>query len=281
MRKPPVLAIGVCLTLLLLSLSPSVSAASTQQFKNCVQLIKKYKWGVALNRAVAKDLGKKIYVNPSVYRANKTLDFDKDGVICENEKLQYLIPTTTTTYVPPTTAYKPPTTIYVPPTTAYIAPTTTVVARPSGTWNPMWMTLGAPNDSTGSPIGGPGLNVVYGERTELIFCLSSGENPSTLEVKDGGVWRIVASGFRQSSDAGRCSNPAEPITFSFYWVVDANGTKNFRRNGKEYKSRDLEIKLTTSAGVQPMLRSVGSIAFADIYDFGDSLKCSFGETSYC
>ena len=275
MRKPRVLAIGVCVSLLLLSLSPSVNAASSKQFKNCVQLIKKYKWGVALNRAVAKDLGKKIHINPSVYRANKALDFDKDGVVCENEKLQYLIPTTTTTYVPTTTAY------VVPTTTAYVAPTTTVVAKPSGTWRARWMTLGAPKESSGSLLGGPGQNVVYGEQAELIFCLSSGENPSTLEVKDGGNWRKVATGFRQSSDAGRCSNPAEPITFSFYWVVDANGTKNYRKNGNEKKSRDLEIKLTTSAGIQPMLRHVGSVEDAGLWDLADTLDCLFGNTSSC
>jgi hypothetical protein len=189
----------------------------------------------------------------------------------------YLGGATTTT----TTAYVPPTTAYAPPTTAYVAPSTTVATRPSGTWYPMWMTLGAPKDLSGNALGGPGLNVVYGQQTELVFCLSSGENPSTLEVKENGVWRKVASGFRQSSDAGRCSNSAEPISFSFYWVVDSNGTKSYRRNGTEYRTRELEIRITTSVGAQPMLRSVGSNALAYAYDFADTLKCAFGETSYC
>jgi len=277
MKIPRVFVILICASLSFTFVSSSVDAASPQPFKNCKQLLKKYYWGVAFNRVAAADLANIIAIRPKIYMENKRLDTDKDGVACENDLLQHLPPmvTTTTSSTTTTTAYVAPT------TTAYVAPTTTVAARPSGYWTAMWMTLGAPNDAAGSPIGGPGLNVVYGEKTELIFCLSSGENPSTLEVKDGGNWRKVATGFRQNSDAGRCSNPTEPITFSFYWVVDANGTKNYRKNGNEYKSRDLEIKLTTSAGVRPMLRHVGSVAYAGALDLVDTIDCVFGKTSSC
>jgi M6 family metalloprotease-like protein len=97
MKKSRLLAVGVCMSLLVMSSSTSVSAAPTQTFKNCSQLLKKYKWGVALNRGAAGDLRKKIHVLPKVYKANKRLDKDKDGVACEKESLQRLAPVSTST----------------------------------------------------------------------------------------------------------------------------------------------------------------------------------------
>ena len=84
------LAIGVCVSLLFICLSPSANAASSQRFKSCDQLLKKYRWGVALNQISAGALRNKILVMPSIYKTNRILDFDKDGVACENELLQRL-----------------------------------------------------------------------------------------------------------------------------------------------------------------------------------------------
>ncbi len=90
MNRRSVLAIGVCVSLLIMVSSPSVSAVSSQTFRNCSQLLKKYKWGVAQNRGVAGDLRNKIHVLPKVYQTNKRLDTDKDGVACEKESLQHI-----------------------------------------------------------------------------------------------------------------------------------------------------------------------------------------------
>jgi hypothetical protein len=139
----------------------------------------------------------------------------------------------------------------------------------------------APKDSNGSALGGPGLNLVYGEQSELIFCEASGEGQSMLSVKENGAWRKVADGFRTSSDVSRCADPGRPIVFSFFWVVDSNGTTSYRRNGTAYATRKLELQLRTSARTAPVLRNVGSYEGTVYTDFAYDLKCSFGETEFC
>ena len=62
--------------------------AAAKKYKNCTALNKKYKHGVAKKGAKDKVRGKSkpvtnFKVSTAVYRANKKLDRDKDGVACE------------------------------------------------------------------------------------------------------------------------------------------------------------------------------------------------------
>ena len=66
---------SVLLLLPLLFLVPSTG------FRSCDALRAKFPNGVALNKKSAKRYGSR--VNAKVYRANKGLDVDKDGVVCE------------------------------------------------------------------------------------------------------------------------------------------------------------------------------------------------------
>jgi len=59
---------------------------SAKTYKNCTELNKKYKGGVARSSSVKNKGGKtnyKPFVSKSVYEANSTKDRDKDGIACE------------------------------------------------------------------------------------------------------------------------------------------------------------------------------------------------------
>ncbi len=86
MRK--VLAFTSLLTLVFASNSYAISM---EKFKNCTAVNAKYPGGVA-NKASAKNKNKKgelvqstqaFVVDKKIYNANKGLDRDKDGIICE------------------------------------------------------------------------------------------------------------------------------------------------------------------------------------------------------
>lgn len=158
--------------------------------------------------------------------------------------------------------------------------TTTLPTRPLGEWKVRWMGLvgDSPKDSSGSNLGGPGVNVIYGQPTEVVICQSSGDLPAKLEVKDGGVWRTVASGFRTENDTYRCASTERPVAFSFYWVVDVFGLRKFRANGQAYYTRDLEIKMTTSSNTSVFLRYVGDIEASILMDVAINIRCSFSGT---
>ena len=62
--------------------------AAAKKYKNCTALNKKYKHGVAKKGAKDKVRGKtkpvtSFKVNNALYKANKKLDRDSDGVACE------------------------------------------------------------------------------------------------------------------------------------------------------------------------------------------------------
>lgn len=61
--------------------------AATKKYKNCAAVNKVYKGGIAKRGAKDKRTkGKakyKPYVNTTLYNANKTLDKDHDGIVCE------------------------------------------------------------------------------------------------------------------------------------------------------------------------------------------------------
>lgn len=66
---------------------PATSEAATEKtFKNCTELNKVYKGGVAKDAKV-KNVGGKTKFNPTVsanlYKLNINMDRDKDGIACE------------------------------------------------------------------------------------------------------------------------------------------------------------------------------------------------------
>ncbi|KZM54945.1 calcium-binding protein [Aeribacillus pallidus] len=86
MKKLIGILLSICL-ILGFSVYPNHSAeAAAKKFKNCTQLNKVYKGGVAKSAKVKNKGGKtryKPYVSSSLYNANKKLDRDKDGIACE------------------------------------------------------------------------------------------------------------------------------------------------------------------------------------------------------
>ena len=75
------------IALFTLSIAPSETAdAAPKKFKNCTELNKTYKGGVAKTTTTKNKGGKtkyKPYANSSLYEANKSKDRDKDGIACE------------------------------------------------------------------------------------------------------------------------------------------------------------------------------------------------------
>jgi S1-C subfamily serine protease len=93
-------ALGVLLIIIVL---PSVAQAQT--FKNCRELNKKYQDGIAINFGVVGT--SRARIDRSLFIRNQRLDRDRDGLVCENEYLQGLATTTTTSTVPPKTRTTP------------------------------------------------------------------------------------------------------------------------------------------------------------------------------
>ncbi|RFU65076.1 excalibur calcium-binding domain-containing protein [Peribacillus glennii] len=66
--------------------SMDTAEAKTKTFKNCTELNKVYKGGVARSSKVKNKGGKTKYkpvVSSSLYKANSSKDRDKDGIACE------------------------------------------------------------------------------------------------------------------------------------------------------------------------------------------------------
>lgn len=82
------LAAALALSLAPVATPTFADAATAKKFKNCTELNKTYKHGVAKKGAKDKVSGKAkpvttFTVNNNVYTANKGLDRDKDGIACE------------------------------------------------------------------------------------------------------------------------------------------------------------------------------------------------------
>lgn len=75
------------IALFTLSIAPSETAdAAPKKFKNCTELNKTYKGGVAKTKTTKNKGGKtkyKPYVSATLYEANKSKDRDKDFIACE------------------------------------------------------------------------------------------------------------------------------------------------------------------------------------------------------
>ncbi|GIP45643.1 hypothetical protein J45TS6_41020 [Paenibacillus sp. J45TS6] len=63
-----------------------IHAEGAKKYKNCTELNKVYKGGVAKSSSIKNKGGKtkyKPHVSASLYEANKSKDRDKDGIACE------------------------------------------------------------------------------------------------------------------------------------------------------------------------------------------------------
>ncbi|WP_342601320.1 excalibur calcium-binding domain-containing protein [Psychrobacillus sp. FSL H8-0483] len=70
-----------------MTVEPKTTGAAEKNYKNCTELIKDYKGGVAKDAKVKNKGGKtknKPTVSAEIYKLNESKDRDKDGIACEN-----------------------------------------------------------------------------------------------------------------------------------------------------------------------------------------------------
>lgn len=80
------LAAGLILTLSMSTMGLATAESKVTTYKNCTELNKDYKGGVAISSSTKNKGGKtknKPYVSKELYNANKKSDRDKDGIACE------------------------------------------------------------------------------------------------------------------------------------------------------------------------------------------------------
>jgi hypothetical protein len=78
-----VIAITALLGLGAWGVRPASAATRYPTYKNCTEMHKRYKGGVARTGARDPRARYKPYVNTDLYNANKKSDRDKDGIACE------------------------------------------------------------------------------------------------------------------------------------------------------------------------------------------------------
>jgi hypothetical protein len=81
-----IVVIGLCVGLLLGSIGNAEAKSAAKEYKNCTDLNKDYKGGVAQSASVKNKGGKtkyKPFVSKELYDANKKSDRDKDLIACE------------------------------------------------------------------------------------------------------------------------------------------------------------------------------------------------------
>jgi opacity protein-like surface antigen len=81
MRKFIVIAAAAALAATAAIAAPA--DASARHFRNCTAMHKVYPHGIAKSRAAARAHGWEAKVSASLYKANKRMDRDRDGVACE------------------------------------------------------------------------------------------------------------------------------------------------------------------------------------------------------
>lgn len=80
------ISLGAALSLSLASADTIEAKSKAKVYKNCTELNKDYKGGVAKSASVKNKGGKtryKPYVSKELYKANEKKDRDKDGIACE------------------------------------------------------------------------------------------------------------------------------------------------------------------------------------------------------
>ncbi len=169
-----------------------------RSFRNCAELRKSFPEGVARDYNV--EFSAAFDVNANVYRVNRKLDFDRDGVICERNVTTTINATSTT--------------IAVQGTVNTVASTTTSLPRipPSGDWDGEML-----YDSKILSMYKPYMHVI---------CTSGTPNKSlTLSVSVNGTWVKRTESYPTVTDLqGWCPNLSYPVAHRFYWVPDWPGT---------------------------------------------------------
>ena len=86
MKRISVILLSTTLIFGVSTISPTTTDAAAKTFKNCTELNKTYKGGVA-KAANVKNIGGKTkyapFVSKEIYNANIKSDRDKDGIACE------------------------------------------------------------------------------------------------------------------------------------------------------------------------------------------------------
>lgn len=80
------LSAGLLLALSIGTVSTISAESKVKTYKNCTELNKVYKGGVAISSSTKNKGGKtkyKPFVSKALYEANKKSDRDKDGIACE------------------------------------------------------------------------------------------------------------------------------------------------------------------------------------------------------
>ena len=86
MKRMSAIVLSASLAFGVSAVSPASTDAAAKSFKNCTELNKSYKGGVAMNSKVKNKGGKTKYkplASADLYNANKDKDRDKDGIACE------------------------------------------------------------------------------------------------------------------------------------------------------------------------------------------------------
>ncbi|WP_046173535.1 excalibur calcium-binding domain-containing protein [Domibacillus indicus] len=86
MKRIIAVTLSSALFLGITAVSPASTDAAAKSYKNCTELNKAYKGGVAKDAKVKNKGGKTKYkpvVSADLYKANSSKDRDKDGIACE------------------------------------------------------------------------------------------------------------------------------------------------------------------------------------------------------
>jgi hypothetical protein len=236
------------LVLLISILTPS-GQANAQNLRACSALWKVYPFGVARNAASAAY--SEIQIDRKAYLANRRLDRDGDGMVCEDEDRQYAA-TTTTSIAPATTSTLPIT-------------TTTVVTQrpiPRGNFDGQFL-----RESTILRIGTPYMHVLCVSGQDITRSL-------TLSANVGGSWVKKAESYPTITDmTSWCSNPQYPVAHRFFWIPDWPGTPI-----DSYKSV-LQLKvsgLASDAYYQRTFWTSTASETAAVTNVIRTLECAFG-----
>lgn len=162
------------------------------RFNTCAQMKKQYRFGVALSLKIAGDYPAKI--SKLIYQRNEGLDFDYDGIVCENEKLQNNL----------NPIASPATT-----TSSTVKTVTTVVPLPT---SPEFVRFQS----------GGLLTLRRGVTYQIYLCANIVGGVSYMDylsIKTG--WTQKAVGI-DLLDATRCSAPGYPYRTSHAWFVAEN-----------------------------------------------------------
>lgn len=182
--------------LLLLSfpflVQPASGLSYSTRFNTCAQMKKQYRFGVALSLKISGNYPAKI--SKLIYQRNEGLDFDYDGIVCENETLQRNLNPSATS---------------VPTTSSTVKTVTTIAPLPT---SPEFVVFR----------NGGSITLRRGVTYQIYLCSDSAGAVSYMDyqsIKTG--WTQKAIGV-DLLDASRCSSPGFAYRTSHGWFVTEN-----------------------------------------------------------